>query len=108
MSQHEGELLPLISEFADDQEMIELIELFVAEMPARVRALESAFSDTAFGDLQRLAHQLRGAAPCYGFPAIGAAAAEVERAAQRDAGLEEMRAQLDELIILCQRAGLDG
>jgi HPt (histidine-containing phosphotransfer) domain-containing protein len=104
MGTDQDRLEPLISEFADDEEMMELIELFVAEMPGRVAALQSAFQQSAREDLQRLAHQLKGAAPGYGYPAIGDAAAELEDAAKGQAALEDLSQQLEELVNLCHRA----
>ncbi len=100
--------VPLPSEYADDADMAELIELFVAEMPLRVEALCEAFSESSLEALQRLAHQLKGAAPGYGYPSIGAAAADLECATQRGSELDELRLQLDELINLCNRAGMSG
>ncbi len=106
MSQDQERLVPLISEFADDAEMAELIELFVAEMPERICSLRSAFEQAATEDLQRLAHQLKGAAPGYGYPAIGVAAADLEEAAKQARALDDLRAELDELLNLCRRASL--
>ncbi len=69
---------PFYSTLADDADMCELVTLFVDEIPQRISAIEAALAAYDLQSLQRLAHQLKGAAAGYGFPAIGAAAGAVE------------------------------
>lgn len=96
---------PLRSTFADDPEMRELIELFVQEMPARIRALEASWDERRTADLQRLAHQLKGASAGYGFHPIGAAAARLEEPLKRgEADIDRLREEFRELVELCSRA----
>ena len=98
----------LRSEFADDPEMADLVELFTGELPKRISALTEAVSRGDHAALQRLAHQLKGAAPGYGYPTIGQAAARVEDplrdAADLGAALEAVTPLVDELIALCRSA----
>ena len=99
----------LRSQYADDPEMSELVELFVSELPARVTALTAAFESRQAEQIYRLSHQLKGACAGYGFPTIGVAAAAVEAAVKAsgttaEASLESIRSELDALIQLCQRA----
>jgi HPt (histidine-containing phosphotransfer) domain-containing protein len=54
--------------------------------------------------LQRLAHQLKGAAGGYGFAPITDAAARVEEALVSGAAPEHVQPHLDELFALCARA----
>lgn len=99
---------PLHSQFANDPDMRELVDLFVGELPARMRAMEEANLSHDVALVKRLAHQLRGSAGGYGFPAIGQCAGRVEEAAvaalcsgtQVRTTLEEVR----DLIELCRRA----
>ncbi len=95
---------PIRSEFADDRDMIELVEAFVTEMSARIAAIEDA---ATAGDAQRLAmvaHQLKGAAGGYGFPSVSEVAWGLERALRHEArGLQEVREQVDELLAVCRR-----
>jgi HPt (histidine-containing phosphotransfer) domain-containing protein len=95
---------PIHSEFVSDTEMRELIQMFVEEMPARIAELERAWSDANMNDLMRYAHQLKGAAPGYGFTQMGQAAAEVESAVRASEELSRIRAELDALVSLCGRA----
>lgn len=101
---------PLRSEFADDPEMKELVEMFLDDLPDRVASVQSAWRERHLDDLRRLAHQLKGASPGYGFPAIGSAAALLERELNSLAGdpgdreLQTITQRVDELIRLCARA----
>lgn len=69
---------PIKSEFADDPDMMELIELFLQELPERLAAFSDALAAGDISIVQRVSHQLRGSSAGYGFPKLGRAAAEVE------------------------------
>ncbi len=99
---------PLVSSFVDDPEMTEIVGLFVRELPARIEALREAWSSGQGPALARLAHQLKGAAPGYGFAPIGEAAEALERGVRAlgsgAADLARLRAEFDELVRVCGRA----
>lgn len=93
------------SDFADDTEMSELIELFVEDMQNRIDELEAAWRDADAEALERAAHQLKGASAGYGFPIVGDAAGRLEatiKAAERD--LSSAASEFNQLIDLCSRA----
>jgi HPt (histidine-containing phosphotransfer) domain-containing protein len=71
---------PIRSQYEDDPDMLELVQGFAAELPGRAQDLESRLDQGALEDLQRLAHQLKGAGGGYGFPQITEAAASLEQA----------------------------
>ncbi|MEM1166454.1 MAG: Hpt domain-containing protein [Planctomycetota bacterium] len=96
---------PLRSEFADDPDMAELIELFVAEMPDRVSELHRSLESGDIDQLESIAHQLKGACGGYGFEVIGHAAAALEqvvRSGERD--VSALRSEVESLVTLCSRA----
>jgi HPt (histidine-containing phosphotransfer) domain-containing protein len=99
---------PLLSEFANDPEMAELIESFTCELPERVRAILAAAREGRVSDLKRLSHQLKGAAGGYGFPTLGEAAGRVEdglrAASDPTAALNAIAADVRTLVELCTRA----
>jgi len=103
----------LISEFAGDPDMAELVRLFVDEMPERIDSLMETWQRGAAADLRRLAHQMKGACGGYGFPQVGKAAGMLESSLaalgqSTEAGdLEGLRQQLDELVGLCRRVTAD-
>lgn len=99
---------PLASEFRDDPDMAELLELFVTELPERIDVLRAAVASDDLESVARLAHQLKGAAPGYGYPSIGESAAAVESMLRGSAAasVDAMRREVDRLIDLCERATL--
>jgi len=97
----------IISEFAADPEMAELVDMFVGDLPQRVSKLEHLIDEHDIEGLRTLAHQLKGAAPGYGFPSIGAAAEAVEsavREAEPSTDIQALRSEADRLIEVCRRA----
>ena len=105
MDHDSGDGDPVRSVFADDPEMRELVELFVQEMPARVGALRASWQAQQIAEIERIAHQLKGASSGYGFDVIGDAAARLESPLKGGADdLESIRNQFEQLIDLCSRA----
>lgn len=94
----------LLSEFAEDPDLQELVELFVSELPERVARLHTGLESNALEQVQRIAHQLKGASGGYGFPLIGDCAARVEAAVQTGAAIEQIRRCVNDLSELCRRA----
>ena len=89
----------------NDPEDAELIEYFISVLPERVDSIVAAFTNDDFESLQRVAHQLKGAAPGYGFPSIGSEAGKLEQQL-RDSGnpveqIETLRSQVESLVSLC-------
>jgi HPt (histidine-containing phosphotransfer) domain-containing protein len=110
MPQEEPKTPRLVSEFASDPEMRELVEIFVSELPDRVARLTDTWEQTQLEEVKRLAHQLKGASAGYGFPTIGEAAGRLEDGLRATSGganqinLKNLQRDLDELIDLCNRA----
>ncbi len=96
------------SQHAGDPEMAELIDLFVGELPQRAESVLEAWRSRELHTLQRLAHQLKGSCAGYGFPTIGQAAERVENSLRlrgpAEVRLEDLAADIKELIALCHRA----
>ncbi len=93
----------LYSEFAGDVEMKEIIELFVAELPKRTMAMQSAMNAGHTDKVRVLAHQLKGAAGGYGFSSLGEASALVESAVKEEMDLNVVRSRIGTLIALAAR-----
>ncbi len=96
----------LRSEYQDDPEMADLIVLFLDELGPRVDSIRSAWQARDAEQVRRIAHQIKGAAGGYGYPTISRVAQRLEASFDRDhsAALESARADLHELIDLCQSA----
>ncbi len=100
------ELTPLISNYATDPDMADLVEMFVDELPQRIDSLQSLFEQEQFKDLETLAHQIKGAGGGYGYPSLTDAARTLENALKEAGDLTKMQNALDELVQLCERARL--
>ncbi len=95
------------STLADDPDLAEIVEMFVQEMPDRVSNLLHRFESRDLPELERAAHQLKGAAGSYGFHQLTPAATRLEAMLKQRKSEEEIRAALDSLVSLCRgvRAG---
>lgn len=100
---------PLLSEYAGDEDMSELIRFFVNELRNRVDGIEAAFGGGDERRLREIAHQLKGAAACYGYQCITDSAAELEQAIlAEEAELSALTEKVEDLIVLCRRAAATG
>jgi histidine phosphotransfer protein HptB len=93
----------IYSSLAADPFMGELVEMYVAEMPDRIAALEQAFSSGDREILQRAVHQMKGAAGSYGFDPLTVSATVLESAIRENQSPETIRRTFGELIQLCRR-----
>lgn len=96
--------VPIYSTLATDPDLHELVELFVDEMPERIANLTRSSANRQWNELQRLAHQLKGAAGGYGFTSISPAAAVVEDAIRKGDPETRILEALEGLLDLCRRA----
>lgn len=80
-----------------------LISYFVSELPKRIQTLREATDARDLENIQRIAHQLKGAAPSFGFPAIGSAARDLENAthAATVGSIDLLSTEINALINLC-------
>jgi len=104
MSNPRGGDHTLVSEFANDPDMLELVEAFVSELPLKVEAFERTLTSNDLDTLAKLAHQLKGSAGGYGFPTITEAASRVERDCKSHQTLDQINQQVHDLITLCRQA----
>ncbi|MEI8374063.1 MAG: response regulator [Planctomycetota bacterium] len=93
----------IYSQLASDPNMVELVDLFVQEIPNRINALETQAQSRDWQQLTRTAHQIKGAAGSYGFGEITPYAARLEAAAKDGCREEEILSALDELLGLCRQ-----
>lgn len=99
---------PLYSSLASDPDLAELVELFVAEMPARCDLLQQLFAASNWSELKRAAHQLKGAAGGYGFDQLTPWAAQLEKILADGRDPQTIEAALAELLSRCRmvRSGI--
>ena len=100
----------IVSQFASDPDMAELVDIFITELPDRIASMNAAWNARKVPDLTRLAHQLRGASAGYGFPSIGAAAGALEEGLKQlhdpttQDSVATLAAEFRDLLDLCRRA----
>jgi CheY-like chemotaxis protein len=97
---------PLLSDFADEADMLELIQMFVDELPERVATIEKAMTEQDLDCVKALAHQLKGSAGGYGFPSITQIAGTVEGTVKMNREMDQVKVAVDALIGLCRRAAV--
>lgn len=73
----------LRSPYADDPEMEEILDLFLDDLRVRVADIVRACAADRFAEVERIAHQLKGAGGSYGFPQLSEAAHVLEIAARQ-------------------------
>lgn len=100
---------PLLSTFADDPDMAELIGFFVDEMADRVTTIRDAEDKQDLNQLRMIAHQLKGSGAGYGFETITQSAGKLEQLIDLnnpDVSVDSLRSQIDDLVSLCSRASV--
>ncbi len=73
----------VVSEYADDPALAGILEVFVTGLTGKVHAMKDHLANGNLDELERLAHQLKGAGGSYGYPIITEAAAGIEAACQK-------------------------
>lgn len=91
------------SRLAADEDLADLIVLFVAELPDRLARMQAAADREDWPLLGSLAHQLKGAGGSHGFDVLTPLSYQVERAARTGQTAEEIRAALNALKVGCSR-----
>jgi len=72
------------SSFSDDEDMFELIEMFVEDAPDKIQRLQYAIDTQDIEAVRVFAHQLKGSAASYGFEALTDLARQLEANAIRE------------------------
>ena len=86
------ELLSL-SDDGDPELLLDLIEMFLEDAPARIASIESALQSTDFGGIERAAHSLKGSAGNLGAVLLQADCETMQNAGRHE-GLGRRRAVL--------------
>jgi CheY-like chemotaxis protein/HPt (histidine-containing phosphotransfer) domain-containing protein len=93
----------LFSTLGGDPEVLSLVEGFIARLPQRIAAFEASLEHGDLTALGSQAHQLKGTAGGYGFPAISEASARLEASVKGRRPPAEINEQARRVIELCRR-----
>tara|TARA_R110002095_G_scaffold31255_4_gene30173 strand:+ start:1851 stop:2165 length:315 start_codon:yes stop_codon:yes gene_type:complete len=96
---------PVRSIFCDDEDFLELIEMFVDGIEEKKAILRQSSAGEHTEELKVLAHQLKGASAGYGFEELSQIAAELELAckAEDESGIQQhkeiMLSHMDRILV---------
>jgi len=91
------------SSLAGDEDLAELVEVFVGEIPNRIEALNGAAEQKDWKSVERFAHQLKGALGSYGFGTVMPFAQDLETMTREGKPETEIVAALKQLESMCER-----
>ncbi len=94
----------ICSEYADDTDLTELIDEFVAGLEDDIASMRKVLESGDYDGLCRLTHQMKGAGGSYGYPMLTEASKTLEEAAQGK-DVEVVTIALKEFEMLCQAVG---
>jgi len=98
----------LVSEYADDEDMLDLIDWFVRDLEKDARRVERALEDGDTDLLAVIAHQLKGSAGSYGFPDLTRQADRLESCARNAPGeVGRLAHEVERLVELCSRVSVE-
>jgi HPt (histidine-containing phosphotransfer) domain-containing protein len=91
------------SNLADDPDLAELVNLFIANLPQFLATLHEHAGHGDWQSLERASHQLKGSSGCYGFDEVSTRAARLEDACRQLLPPDEIASTLTELEQYCGR-----
>ena len=96
---------PLMSEYAHDPEMSDLIIEFLAGLAETCRQLDAYLSAGDLAQVRRIGHQMKGAGTGYGYPLLTSVGAALEHATNTDSDVSEnVQRQAELFRQVCARA----
>jgi HPt (histidine-containing phosphotransfer) domain-containing protein len=95
--------VPLVSTFAGDADMADVLVQFVQGLPTRVAEMEQQLHAGDLETLRRTVHQLKGAGGGYGFDPITTQAALAEQQIKDGKAIEQISQEVESLAALVRR-----
>ncbi len=97
-------VLTVAEEAQQDEELMELVRMFVADLGTDVSDMRKALGSGDLAELSIIAHRLKGAAGSYGFPSLTTHAAILEKDAKNGASKDDLERDIAALERLCDAA----
>ncbi len=97
---------PLLSIYADDAAVADILPLFIANVPKYLENLTQHIAAEDWAMAARVCHDLKGTAGGYGYPDIGAVAKQLEAEVKGARSKDNLERHLSQAKTLCKRAKL--
>ena len=94
---------PLISDFATDPDMVQLLSEFIAALPEKVSTIRRLMDEQNIQELCEAVHQLKGTGSSYGFSTLTAVASAAEALLCAGQPIDAAQQQIDALLELIRR-----
>lgn len=103
MTEQVSDFEPLVSAFACDPDLGDIVALYVSEMPDRIETLRGRVAARDWAGVADFAHQLKGSAGSHGFHQLTPLVSALERAARELRDDAQIVRTFDTLAAICQR-----
>jgi len=94
----------LYSIYGTDEDLQDVVALFVEEMPERIESLLAKCKNRDWSQLGQVAHKIKGAAGTYGFDQFTPVAQRLETQVRQGLSETDILQSVEDLIDLCRRA----
>lgn len=94
---------PIYSTLAHDADFLDLIEMYVEDVPDFIQRLTEASIRKAWDEVGSVAHEIKGSAGGHGYQQVTDAACRLDRACKENASATEILNHLQELVGLMKR-----
>ena len=99
----ESKVESIHSAYAKDPDFTDLLEDFAEGLSERIHKMQEALRHDDLGQVEDLAHKLKGAAGFAGYPTLSEAAKALEDIAAKGGDVETANSALSELHLMCKR-----
>ncbi len=100
----QGSDTPLISPYASNQQLRPIVETYVNDLPQVLEDFRETVKSEKWEEIRKTAHQLKGTLGSYGYSQMSEVAAQIEKLAKAESGLEDIDAFIDHLNAFTKRA----
>ena len=97
----------ILTKYTDDPQLVEIIRDFVASLDQKVADFRSLLTRREIGELERLAHQIKGVGGMYGYPCLTETASLIEQAAREGQDVGLLAELIEEFAALCEQISKD-
>lgn len=94
---------PIYSSLANDADLLDLVEMYVEDVPEFIQNLTDASTRQAWDEVASVAHQIKGSAGGHGYDQVSESASRLDQACKDAASVTEILMHLHDLVGLLKR-----